>query len=185
MIDFIYFNFIYFLAFFVGFAIKQLDFIIDVERREPSPLDLLILVLLGGVGVGILLSSVSPFASVAFAVFLAQPFSGKLDDKSYWILAVLAVIVAYILGIPHINPYSFIFFFLAALLDEVEWGNKILEARPFLPLASIIWFFVYGDLTCFLGVASFDLGYHLSYLINKSRYILLSLPRIGEEIKRD
>ncbi len=166
------------IALFVGFAIKQLDFIIDVERRKTSLLDVIVLVFLSGILLGILLSKESNFSTIGYAVLLAQVFSGKLDDRSFWLLGGIALGTAYIIGIPSIDVSAFIFLFIAAILDEVEWKHWLLDKRPFLPLASLIWFLLFNDPTYLMGIISFDIGYHTSEIINKKNYILATLPRM-------
>jgi hypothetical protein len=148
------------LAFVAGIAVKAVDWI-DDEKKGKYSIKWPLALIYGGL-IGVLISQAS-FSTIFLAALFAQVFARKIDTHTHVLGFAFALLSLFYLGFPPISIELFVFFAVAAYMDEARYFGRlrgIIEYRPFLKIAALI-MLVVGRMDYFLGIMAFDIGYTL------------------------
>jgi hypothetical protein len=146
------------LAFVAGIAVKAVDWI-DDERKGKYLIKWPLALIYGGL-IGLIISQAS-FSTIFLAALFAQVFARKIDTHTHVLGFGFAVLSLVYLGFPQISIEIFVFFAIAAYLDEAKYFGRlkgIIEYRPFLKIAALL-MLAFGRIDYFLGIMAFDIGY--------------------------
>ena len=151
----------YLLALMAGFLVKVVDHIEDKSDKKKAKTKLRYpIALTYGIIIGVLISK-APFSTLFLAALLAQVFAGKIDCKCHIMGFSVAILSLLVIGAPSLEISILGFFFVLAMLDEMEWMGKlkfIADYRPFLKLGAFVFLF-YGISEYLVGIMLFDIGY--------------------------
>ena len=153
--------FAYLLSLMSGFLVKSVDHLED-DLKHKSKVKYL-LAIAYGIVIGVLISR-APFSTLFLAALLAQVFTEKVDCRSHVVGFFVAIMSLIAFGLPSLDLTIFSFFFLLAMIDEVEWMGKlgfIGDYRPFLKLGGLVLLY-FGQWYYFAGIILFDIGYLLA-----------------------
>jgi hypothetical protein len=148
------------LAFCAGLIVKAVDWM-DDDQSIPHPAKYPLAVLYGAL-LGYMIAA-APFAMLFLAAIAAQVFAKKVDTTAHRIGLAATMLIVLAIGIPSMDMALFIFFLVAAFLDEIDYIGSLrplTEWRPFLKLAGFAFVFL-GKPEFFLGIIAFDIGYEL------------------------
>ncbi|MFH2106084.1 MAG: hypothetical protein ABII22_02400 [Candidatus Micrarchaeota archaeon] len=146
------------IALIAGFLVKLVDHIED-ETKHKSKIKYP-LAIAYGLLIGFLISN-SPFSTLFIAALFAQVFAMKIDCKGHVLGFFVAIASTFIYGVPYLDPAIFAFFWILAMLDEVEWMGKfapLANYRPFLKMGALVFVFA-GNWDYLFGILAFDIGY--------------------------
>jgi|YelNatPaOPRAMG01_1025707.scaffolds.fasta_scaffold30578_4 cellulose synthase/poly-beta-1,6-N-acetylglucosamine synthase-like glycosyltransferase len=154
---------IFVLAFFAGFFAKAAD-----STEKFNKLYAYVFSFTYASLAGFLLIN-SPLSSLFIALALANLLAGKFDSNPHLFgLVVFCVFVIFFNF--EFDPWLFIIFFSAALLDELLHDAKkynLLKYRLLVPFSGLVLWFYLKNPIYFLGIFCFDLGYNIFEKINK------------------
>lgn len=153
------------LLFIAGYLIKLNDDEIDKDRRHRAEPRHAIIAIVSA----FLILYVFLFGDVEellMAVVLAAIFMGKIDNLAHGILAA-AVVIGFIMLGGYIDINMFLFFFVAAVVDETA-VPVIEDYRPILKIATIYQALL-GYYSPLISVIAFDVGYVAKPILEKIR----------------
>jgi hypothetical protein len=146
------------LALCAGIIVKAVDWMDDDQKsRHPAKYPL---AMLYGSMIGYLIG-VAPFSALFLAAVAGQVFAKKFDTTAHRIGLAFTMLIILSTGMPQLDAWVFLFFLVAAFLDEIDYvGNLrwMTEWRPFLKIAAFLFVFM-GRFDYFLAIIAFDLGY--------------------------
>ncbi|MBU0586479.1 hypothetical protein KJ780_03135 [Candidatus Micrarchaeota archaeon] len=150
---------ILFVAVLAGAIVKIVDYLED-DLKSKSNIRF-VLSFIYGVLIGCLISF-SGFPAIWAGALVAQLLVGKIDKYSHALGYATALIFAAIFGATGLVYVDFIIFLVAASLDEKPLiKNPILDFRPFLKLAALVYLLL-GRWDYFIGIIVFDASYIIS-----------------------
>ena len=155
------------LALLAGICVKAVDWI-DDEKKGRYAIKWPLALIYGGL-IGYLISQAS-FSTIFLSALFAQVFARKIDTHTHVLGFGFAVLSLVYLGFPAISIELFVFFAIAAYLDEARYFGRLrglIEYRPFLKIAALA-MLAFGRLDYFLGIMAFDIGYIAADKILKS-----------------
>lgn len=153
------------LLFIAGYLIKLNDDEIDKDKKHRAEPRHAVIAIVSA----FLILYVFLFGDVEellMAAVLAAVFMGKIDNLAHGILAA-AVVIGFIMLGGYIDVNMFLFFFVAAVVDETAIP-VIKDYRPILKIATI-YPALLGYYSPLIAVISFDVGYVAKPVLEKIR----------------
>jgi hypothetical protein len=144
------------LAFISGILVKLTDHFGD----KGNPLAFLFAIFYGAL-IGYLISQ-SSFSMLFLGALFAQALANKIDQYPHILGFILALLIAFYLGLPSIEPLFFFLFLALAYVDEQTLSGiwkRLTEYRFFLKLGALAVALLFFRWDFFFGILIFDIGY--------------------------
>lgn len=166
------------IAFFAGISVKLVDLAEDHGLKMNKVIKILFSIMYGLL-IAYIISVVNILPELWIGILLGLLFAGKIDALGHYIGFGSAILFILMFGLPTVNPLIILLIAIICVLEE--WVNdnivdkkkvkgillNFLSIRPLLEITAIVFSIIYANISIFLLLLSFDLGYLITKKIKK------------------